>query len=720
MVTLDFSTEFFLVSLMLLFAAMASQVYKDFARDSVDLNHVIYIGEQVGGATGILEAFKSCVLTFADKIRHAQRKPTRRRSSLDDLSDDDAGTSNETHSNTNSFSSFSEDTKFTPDRHNNHGTTHRHHRHQTHRRSSETDATHKEKEKSEDGGGLFALTDADIELCCRDILVLCNRTQSGGDTYFCVEAMLAKCGLQTTAASASGTDDSFRYANLSPLECESDPLHIMVDIVDGASDVEQRDRDRFQDSIRMFIDKHALTRKIQAQQALLYGPVPGVGVGVGTGLMTQNQSSGGNSPSVSMRLTHSQSNNSSVHTIGSHGTQQGLQQGQHAGSGTGSDTEHSLSRTFSKFVHRRTEDANTTVSQLLSTFSTQSAASATGHGMHTHSHHSSVQQQHHQQQQSSHYLGSLNNSSHDAHPAEAGTSSTSSSNNPAFALNLNAVNAHKQAQRDRRHNQQHQQSRETMPIDMLMAPSPRDISLLHQQQQQQQQLSHGSQVNANYDEYIKRNSMRLSAENQKQLNEALQAHEAEQLQKQQKEDEEEQEIGKHKFIHRDSYGSLTSGGSVSVPSTPATPHTHVTPPHQQVQHPHLTSVSRLQVNTHNTHGNTSRSAHASDSSSDYTSVTESDTDINEIERQTAAAARRKTLEERSERRRSVNYRSPMAMRSSTGTPSPVPGMMGRSISVGMASAGGHGGSSMARRNSVSGPPPSAEVCLLALSHFYQN
>lgn len=67
----------------------------------------------------------------------------------------------------------------------------------------------------------FDLTEAQVMACARDLLILCNRTQSGGDTYFCVDSLL--CNREK------------ELCILTPLASESDPLEIFVDIVQGTS-----------------------------------------------------------------------------------------------------------------------------------------------------------------------------------------------------------------------------------------------------------------------------------------------------------------------------------------------------------------------------------------------------------------------------------------------------------------------------------------------------
>ncbi len=65
----------------------------------------------------------------------------------------------------------------------------------------------------------FAVSEAHIVQSARDLLVLCNRTQSGGDTYFCVDALLR------------GGDVSTDLSILTPFSPEADPLHFKVDVV---------------------------------------------------------------------------------------------------------------------------------------------------------------------------------------------------------------------------------------------------------------------------------------------------------------------------------------------------------------------------------------------------------------------------------------------------------------------------------------------------------
>jgi hypothetical protein len=70
----------------------------------------------------------------------------------------------------------------------------------------------------------FELSEAHALACARDLLVMCNRTQSGGDTYFCIDALLAWCG--------QGRDmENDRVCVLTPLDAEAAPLVIRVDVM---------------------------------------------------------------------------------------------------------------------------------------------------------------------------------------------------------------------------------------------------------------------------------------------------------------------------------------------------------------------------------------------------------------------------------------------------------------------------------------------------------
>ncbi len=67
----------------------------------------------------------------------------------------------------------------------------------------------------------FELSEGQVLACARDLLVLCGRTQSGGDTYFCVDNMLinkeAEQGL----------------CFLAPISSNSDPLEVTVSVVES-------------------------------------------------------------------------------------------------------------------------------------------------------------------------------------------------------------------------------------------------------------------------------------------------------------------------------------------------------------------------------------------------------------------------------------------------------------------------------------------------------
>ncbi|CAE7631541.1 unnamed protein product [Symbiodinium microadriaticum] len=61
------------------------------------------------------------------------------------------------------------------------------------------------------------LDESQVLSCARDVLLSCNRTQSGGDTYYTVESLFVNRD----------------FAVLTPFACEADPLEIVVDIVES-------------------------------------------------------------------------------------------------------------------------------------------------------------------------------------------------------------------------------------------------------------------------------------------------------------------------------------------------------------------------------------------------------------------------------------------------------------------------------------------------------
>ncbi len=81
----------------------------------------------------------------------------------------------------------------------------------------------------------FDLTEGQVLACARDLLVLCGRTQSGGDTYFCVDNLLI--------------DKDSNMCFLAPNSADTPPLEFFVDIVENGSADSRGKRKRHQDAI---------------------------------------------------------------------------------------------------------------------------------------------------------------------------------------------------------------------------------------------------------------------------------------------------------------------------------------------------------------------------------------------------------------------------------------------------------------------------------------
>lgn len=89
--------------------------------------------------------------------------------------------------------------------------------------------------ESSNSDGAFHLSEAHALACAKEVLTMCNRTQSGGDTYFCVESLLAKCGLDSVAAD--------RLCVLTPFDTESEPLEISLSVGMTATGTDVRELD---------------------------------------------------------------------------------------------------------------------------------------------------------------------------------------------------------------------------------------------------------------------------------------------------------------------------------------------------------------------------------------------------------------------------------------------------------------------------------------------
>lgn len=172
-------------------AKCTSQVWKDLQRDIIVVN-----GDLISGELGAEAMVGALVRHISDKVVElkSQQEPSSNRKNY----------KFERHEEepSNAIPQFSRISLFSP--------------------SSQKPITHVPLDENELKTTPFSIpftvTEAQIVQCARDLLVLCNRTQSGGDTYFCVDALL------------SG-DKSRGISILTPYSPEAEPLHFKVDVV---------------------------------------------------------------------------------------------------------------------------------------------------------------------------------------------------------------------------------------------------------------------------------------------------------------------------------------------------------------------------------------------------------------------------------------------------------------------------------------------------------
>jgi hypothetical protein len=79
---------------------------------------------------------------------------------------------------------------------------------------------------------LEVVRESQIVQCARNVLMLCNRTQSGGDTYYCVDGLLnrARGGARTSEGKSHNLSSGLFI--LAPMSNKADPLEIAVDVVE--------------------------------------------------------------------------------------------------------------------------------------------------------------------------------------------------------------------------------------------------------------------------------------------------------------------------------------------------------------------------------------------------------------------------------------------------------------------------------------------------------
>lgn len=105
----------------------------------------------------------------------------------------------------------------------------------------------------------FAVSEAQIVECAKDLLVLCNRTQSGGDTYFCIEALLSGEHLKDLCI-------------LTPYSAEAEPLQFKIDIVEISQHLSSQQRKRSNTTpatLPEFMTTSSSAQKVKLLQQLL-------------------------------------------------------------------------------------------------------------------------------------------------------------------------------------------------------------------------------------------------------------------------------------------------------------------------------------------------------------------------------------------------------------------------------------------------------------------
>lgn len=166
-------------------------MWKDLQRDIIVVN-----GEQISGELGaesMLGALVRHLNDKADALRHLQdkQKPKDQQDYLKSRHLGDAASKRDSHATSSASGSSNANT-------NGNG-----------------NANANKSLTSVD----FSITEAQIVECAKDLLVLCNRTQSGGDTYFCIEAFL------------SG-DYMKEFCILTPYSASAEPLEFLIDVVE--------------------------------------------------------------------------------------------------------------------------------------------------------------------------------------------------------------------------------------------------------------------------------------------------------------------------------------------------------------------------------------------------------------------------------------------------------------------------------------------------------
>jgi hypothetical protein len=217
-----------------------SQVWKDLQRDKLRINGRLITGREKGGAALVVGSLTHNIMLKAKDIRLGKSKNHSSPSASNDTPHDkndviaalnqpeDASVSNRLK--TGAIKPQSHDDCGLNGYRTSEGSI-------KNLRSSSTSRVRRASEASQvqranisnANANIFDLSEADALCCARDLLVLCNRTQSGGDSYFCVDALLAWCG-------QGREQKSDRYCVLTPLNLDAEPVDIIVDIVEDVGE----------------------------------------------------------------------------------------------------------------------------------------------------------------------------------------------------------------------------------------------------------------------------------------------------------------------------------------------------------------------------------------------------------------------------------------------------------------------------------------------------
>ena len=184
-----------------------SQIWKDLQRDSIIINNEHIKGES-SGTEAMIGSLMRHIMDRVDLIRSMDGNESNETEMNHSYSNNHLENINSYQNTSNSTINTINSTINQSNSMNN----------QSNNQTNMNNNNHRLSKRKQKVLSRFDITESQALACARDLLILCNRTQSGGDTYFCVDSLLC-----------NKLND---LCIIVPIASNAEPIAIFIDIVE--------------------------------------------------------------------------------------------------------------------------------------------------------------------------------------------------------------------------------------------------------------------------------------------------------------------------------------------------------------------------------------------------------------------------------------------------------------------------------------------------------